>query len=88
MGDSATTGSGDGRRVVVFLGLLLVAVVTFVGYAIGDMWAKPEATVKLFGLVAVPVTGPTIAIYSAATALVILGAVFGAAEYLNRVETR
>lgn len=88
MANSSEAETGGGRRVLVSLGLLLVCVVAFVGYAIGDNWAKPGVTVKLFGVLSVPVTGFTVAAYSTVIASVILGVLFGAAEYLTRVETQ
>ncbi|WP_232819681.1 DUF7520 family protein [Haloprofundus halophilus] len=78
--------SGRGRRILLGVGGVVVLVAALIGLFVGENSAG--ASIDLLGVATLPVSPIPMALYGAVLATVALGALFGAVEFVSRVEER
>lgn len=86
--DVRASDARAGRRILLAVGLAVVAVAGLIGFVVGTNNADRAATTELFGVVAVPVTGPSMALAGVVLAALALGTLFGLVELAARLEGR
>ncbi|WP_224269063.1 DUF7520 family protein [Haloprofundus salinisoli] len=78
--------SDRGRRILLGVGGVVVLVAGLIGLFVGENSAG--ASIDLFGVATLPVSPVPMALYGAILATVALGALFGAVEFVSRLEDR
>jgi hypothetical protein len=84
--DVPASDAGAGRRILLGVGLAVVAVAGLIGYVVGTNNAGRTATTELFGVVAVPVTGPWLGLAGVVLASLAVGTLFALVELVSRLE--
>ena len=80
------TEDTQGRRIVVVVGVVVVALAGVVGFVVGENAAASGETVEIFGSVAIPASGPALGAFGALFAAVVLGGLFALVELASRRE--
>ena len=75
---------GDGRRYLVGAAVTVGAFAGVAGYTLGSN--SPAETVRLLGVLVVPVSGPSLAAYGVGLAGVVVTGIFGVVRLLSRFD--
>ena len=76
-----------GRRIVVAVGVVVVALAGVVGFVVGENAAESGESVQVFGSVAIPASGPALGAFGALLAAAVLGGLFALVELASRLES-
>lgn len=80
------TGESSGRRIVVVVGLVVVALAGGVGFVVGENAAEAGETVQILGSLSVPASGPALGAFGGLLAATLLGGLFALVELASRLE--
>ncbi|WP_224336002.1 DUF7520 family protein [Haloprofundus halobius] len=86
MNEFDVNGSDRGRRILLGVGGVVVLVAALIGLFVGENSAG--ASIDFLGVATLPVSPVPMALYGAILATVALGALFGAVEFVSRLEDR
>jgi hypothetical protein len=85
--DVSPARSGLGRRILLSVGVVVVALAGVVGFFVGSSDATSASTVAVFGgLMAVPLTPLSMALFAAVVATVVLSTLFGLVALASRYD--
>lgn len=71
---------------MVGIGAAVVGIAIVVGFVVGATGAETMSSVRIAGVVTLPLSGPTMAAYAGLLAAVVLGGLFAAVETAARRE--
>ncbi|XVH31489.1 DUF7520 family protein [Haloferacaceae archaeon DSL9] len=79
--------SRSGRRVFLFLGIVVIAIGGLLGLFVGANGAEVTPELTPLGLVSVPVTPGTVALYGMVVAALFVGGLYGAVSFASRFDS-
>lgn len=71
---------------LVGIGAAVVGIAVVVGFIVGATGAETASSVRIAGIVTLPLSGPTMAAYAGLLAVVVVGGLFAAVETAARRE--
>lgn len=79
--------NGRGRRILLALGVVVIALGGLLGFVVGANTDDPDAAITVLGLFAVPLTPGAMAVYGMIVITVAIGVLYGLISIASRYDS-